>query len=81
MVYQPAQPSEIKKKHKRSRVVQILLDVLTLVLVAGATYAIFRLTSVAPENQESNNPEVMNKVPTEEEEEENKEWLARTIGG
>ena len=81
MVYQPAQPSEIKKKHKHSRVVQILLDVLTLVLVAGATYAIFRLTSVAPENQESNNPEVVNKVPTEEEEEENKEWLARTIGG
>lgn len=81
MVYQPTQPSEIKKKHKRSRVAQVLLDVLTLILVAGATYAIFRLTAVAPENQEQNNPDVVNKVPVEEEEEENKEWLARTIGG
>ena len=82
MVYQPTQPSEVaKKKHKRSRAVQLLLDALTLVLVAGATYAVFRLTSVAPENQESNNPEVVNKVPTEEEGEENKAWLTRTIGG
>ena len=56
MVYQPTQPSEIKKKHKRSRVAQVLLDVLTLILVAGATYAIFKLTAVAPENQEQNNP-------------------------
>lgn len=80
MVYQPAQPSEIKK-HKRSRAVQLLLDVFTLVLVAGATYAIFKLTTVKPENQEANNPEVVNKVPVEEEAEENKAWLARTVGG
>lgn len=80
MVYQPAQPGEIKKKHKRSRAIQILLDFLTLVLVAGATYAIFRLTTVKPENQEVNNPDVVNKVPVEEEE-ENPAWLSRTIGG
>ena len=79
MVYQPAQPSEVKKKHERSRIVQILLDVLTLILVAGATYAIFKLTAVRPENQEANNPSVVAKTPTvEEEEEENPEWLTRT---
>ncbi|MBQ1528529.1 hypothetical protein IIZ77_02700 [Candidatus Saccharibacteria bacterium] len=78
MVYQPAQPSKIEKKHKRSKVMQLILDVLTLVLVAGATYAIFRLTSVKPENQEKNNPEVMNKV-TVDEEDEDPMWLNRTV--
>lgn len=84
MVYQSAQSGEIKKSSKSSRAVQILLDMLTLVLVAGATYAIFRLTSVAPENQESNNPEVTNKTFVENDENEkdkNEMWLARTIGG
>ena len=79
MVYQPTQPGKIEKKHKRSKTVQLLLDVLTLVLVAGATYAIFRLTSVKPENRESNNPEVVSKVQIDEDEEEDPKWLNRTL--
>ena len=83
MVYQPAQPSEVKKKHKRSRVVQIILDALTLILVAGATYAIFWLTTVKPENQEANDPTVVNKVTIDqpEEEEDDPMWLNRTVSG
>lgn len=79
MVYQPTQPGKIEKKHKRSKTLQLILDVLTLVLVAGATYAIFRLTSVKPENQEKNNPEVINKVTIDEDEEEDPMWLNRTL--
>ena len=79
MVYQPTQPSKIEKKHALSKTVQLILDVLTLVLVAGATYAIFRLTSVKPENQEKNNPEVISKVTIDEEEEEDPMWLNRTL--
>lgn len=78
MVYQPTQPSKVEKKHKRSKVVQVVLDILTLVLVAGATYAIFRLTAVKPENRENNNPEVISKVPTDEDEEDPM-WLNRTL--
>ncbi|MBR3319835.1 hypothetical protein IKG20_00830 [Candidatus Saccharibacteria bacterium] len=80
MVYRPTQPGEVEER-KQSRVVQILIDILTLVLVAGATYAFFRLTLIRPENQEVNNPEVVNKAPaiedeeTEEDEEEKVETL------
>lgn len=81
MVYQPTQSSQIEKKHKRSKAMQLVLDVLTLVLVAGATYAIFRLTAVKPENQEKNNPEVISKVPSEDDEPEEQLWLNRTLGG
>lgn len=79
MVYQPTQPSKIEKKHKRSKAVQVLLDVLTLMLVAGATYAIFRLTAVRPENRENNNPDVVNKVQIDEDDDEDPMWLNRTI--
>lgn len=80
MVYQPAQPSKIEKKHKRSKAVQLTLDILTMLFTAGAVYAIFRLTNVKPENRESNNPEVVNKVQIDEEdEEEDPMWLNRTI--
>lgn len=78
MVYRSAQPGEIKKKHKRSKVVQLILDVLTLLLVAGATYAVFKLTAVRPENRETNNPEVVNKTLTDDDKEDS-QWLRRTI--
>lgn len=74
-----SKPSLVEKKHKRSKAVQAVLDVLTLVLVAGATYAIFRLTIVKPENRESNNPEVVSKVQVDDEKEGEQFWLTRTL--
>lgn len=47
------------KRAKKNKKVQTLLDVIVVVLVAGATYAMFKLTNVAPENQEINNPSVV----------------------
>ena len=78
MVYQPTQPGTINKKHKRSKTVQILLDALTLLLVAGATYAIFRLTAVKTDDEVSETA-VVSKVPTDEEDEEDPAWAKKTI--
>ena len=78
MVYRPTQPGEVEER-KQSRVVQILIDILTLVLVAGATYAFFRLTLIRPENQEVNNPEVVNKAPAVEDTEKKEDEEVETL--
>lgn len=75
MVYQQTQPSEVKPKRRFGKFFEILFDILVMAAVAGATYALFRFTIVKPENQEQNNPEVINKVPTDE----GSKWLQQTI--
>ena len=67
MADQSAESGEIVEKRKHSRIGEILFDTLVMILVAAATYAFFRVTLVRPENQEVNNPSVMNKLPTSEE--------------
>ncbi|MBR5389124.1 hypothetical protein IK146_01005 [Candidatus Saccharibacteria bacterium] len=67
MADQPTEPGEIIEKRKHSRAGEILFDTLVMILVAAATYAFFRVTLVSPENQEVNNPSVMNKLPASEE--------------
>lgn len=84
MVYQPAQPSETVnnnqrvRKHKRSRAAQILLDGMTLLLVAGATYAIFILT--APKtNKTVTKPVSSSQIDANQDDEEDPEWLTKTV--
>lgn len=77
-----------KKKNKK---LQTFLDVMVVLLVAGATYAMFKLTNVAPENQEVNNPSVVADEPTDEEPEEEEykidlqpvvdAWLSESLSG
>ncbi|MBQ7802542.1 serine hydrolase [Candidatus Saccharibacteria bacterium] len=59
-------PKERKKQHKKSKTFQTILDIVVIILVAGATYAMFKLTNVKPENQEVNNPSVVSSVSDEE---------------
>lgn len=75
MVYQQTQPGEIKER-KHGRVFNAFIDILVMLLVAGATFALFRLTIIRPENREKNNPDVVNKVPTDDEE---SKWLQQTL--
>ena len=65
MVYQPAQSSEVVEKSKGKRAIEIVFDVVVMVLVAAATFVFFRLTLIKPENREENNPSVVNKLMTE----------------
>ena len=60
-----------QKKRKKSKGLQTFLDLIVVLLVAGATYAMFKLTNVKPENQEINNPTVaQTSEPSEEPEAE-----------
>jgi len=52
-------PKQRAKQKKKNKAFQTFLDVVVVLLVAGATYAMFKLTNVAPENQEINNPSVI----------------------
>ena len=81
MVYQPTEPSKIAGRRKRSGALKAALDAVVLMLVAGATYGVFKLTMVRPENRESNNPKVVAKTLTEADEDEEAEerWLDRTL--
>ncbi len=63
MANQPTQSGEIKEERKHSRLANILFDALVMIVVAAATFAFFRLTLLRPENQEINNPNVVNKIP------------------
>ena len=66
MVYQPTQSGEVEKTKGR-RALEIAFDVIVMVLVAAATFVFFRLTIIKPENREENNPAVVNKLMTENE--------------
>lgn len=66
MVHQPAE---------RSKTIKTVLDVLIVVAVAIATFALFKLTTVKPENQEVNNPDVITKIPEPEDETETESKL------
>lgn len=63
--YQTAK--QAKEKKKKNKALQTFLDVVVILLVAGATYAMFKLTNVKPENQEVNNPSVVAQTPEKEE--------------
>lgn len=63
-------PKQRAARRKKNKKLQTLLDIVVVLLVAGATYAMFKLTNVAPENQEINNPSVVANEPEEPEEPE-----------
>ncbi|MBQ6320725.1 serine hydrolase [Candidatus Saccharibacteria bacterium] len=63
-------PKQRAARRKKNKKLQTFLDIVVVLLVAGATYAMFKLTNVAPENQEINNPSVVADKPKEEEDAE-----------
>jgi hypothetical protein len=64
MVHQPTESGEIEKPHKHSKVRDVLVDALVMILVAIATFAFLRLTIIKPENREINNPSVIKDIPS-----------------
>ena len=64
MVHQPTESGEIEKPRKHSKVRDILVDALVMILVAIATFAFLRLTIIKPENREINTPSVIKTVPS-----------------
>lgn len=68
LVYVPKKGPNATKtaKQKKKGKMPLVLDILSIILVAGATYAIFRLTAVKPENREENNPAVVSDLPSDE---------------
>ncbi|MBQ6130202.1 serine hydrolase [Candidatus Saccharibacteria bacterium] len=71
LVYTPKKGPNATKKNgeKKKRGLTLALDALVVLLVAGATFAMFKLTNVKPENTEKNNPTVVT-APVEEEDDE-----------
>ncbi len=68
-----------KEIKERSRFVQLLLDILTLAIVAGATYDVFKLTMVKPENQDVNNHDVVVKPVTDNGADESDDTLKEEV--
>ena len=64
MVHQSTESGEIEKPRKHSKIRDILVDALVMILVAIATFAFLRLTIIKPENQEINNPSVIKDIPS-----------------
>ena len=50
-----------------------------MIITAVATYTIFKLTTVKPENQEVNNPDVIAKTLTDDNDNNKSEWAKSTI--
>ena len=60
LIYTPKKgPNASRPMKQKKGKLPLVLDILVVLLVAGATFAMFKLTNVKPENQEKNNPEVV----------------------
>lgn len=80
LIYAPKKgPNAVKKEKKRKAKASLILDVLVVLLVAGATFAMFKLTSVKPENTEKNNPEVVAENVEDDEDDTPKEMTLQPV--
>ena len=81
LVYTPKKGPNVAKKsgEKKKKKLTLVLDVLVVLLVAGATFAMFKLTNVKPENTEKNNPTVVAENLEDDEEEEVREITMQPV--